>query len=128
MPALRGVCRDPEDLDRQAAKIQAAGIGQTGLTRPEAKKFCAPRLRVVQAVNSQTDRLVDADFQLEPHDLVFDVQFAALELYNFQIVGRWMGKRFVDFLFQCLMTFLEFRKMRFDRHVAASLRLITLPR
>jgi hypothetical protein len=61
-----------------------------------------------------------AGFQSEPRYLVFDVQFAALEFCNFQIVDRRMTKSFAYLLFQCLMTFLEFSKMRFDRHVAAS--------
>jgi hypothetical protein len=99
-----------------------------GMTRqqkiPPAPPACA---RPVQLQNPQITDLVDADFQPEPYDLVFDVQLAPLQLCNFQIVGRWVRERFVDFLFQCLMPFLEFRKMRLDRHMAASLRLITLP-
>jgi hypothetical protein len=46
----------------------------------------------------QTDGLIDAGFLLEPRDLVFDVQLAPLEFDDFQIVRRWVVKRFVDFL------------------------------
>jgi hypothetical protein len=49
--------------------------------------------------NPQTNRLMDAGFLSKPGHLVFDVQLAPFELYNSQIVGRRMGKRFADFLF-----------------------------
>jgi hypothetical protein len=72
--------------------------------------------------NKLNERLMYAGFLPEPRDRVFDVQLAALEFNNSQIVGRRMCQCFTNFLFQCPVTFLEFRKMRFDRHLAASLR------
>jgi hypothetical protein len=37
MPAPRGVRGNPENLDRQAAKIQAAGSGEEGVIEVAAK-------------------------------------------------------------------------------------------
>jgi hypothetical protein len=41
---------------------------------------------------------MDADFVLQPHNLVLHVQLAPFEFYDLQIVGRWVGQRFADFL------------------------------
>jgi hypothetical protein len=67
------------------------------------------------------DRLVS-----EPCDLVFDVQLAPFEFRDLQSVRRRVGKCFANFLFECLVPSFKFRKMRFDRHLAASLLLLTL--
>jgi hypothetical protein len=57
----------------------------------------------------------------EPLNFVLDVQFFPLEFSNVKVVGGGVGERFVKFGFQCLVPFLEFRKMRFDRHVGCLL-------
>jgi hypothetical protein len=57
----------------------------------------------------------------KPFDFILDVQFFSLEFGNLKVVGGGMGERFVDFLFQRLVPFFEFRKMRFNRHVACLL-------
>jgi len=57
----------------------------------------------------------------EPLDLVLDVQFFSLEFRNVKVVGGGVGERFVEFLFQRVVPFFEFRKMRFNRHVACLL-------
>jgi hypothetical protein len=71
------------------------------------------------------NRLMYAGVLPKPRDLVLDVQFAPLQFHNFQTVRRRMGKRFADFLLERLVPSFEFRKMRLDRHLAASLRLVT---
>jgi hypothetical protein len=53
----------------------------------------------------------------QPHDLVLDVQFSPLQFYDLKIVSGWVGECLDDFLFQRLVPFLKFRKMRFNRHV-----------
>lgn len=57
----------------------------------------------------------------EPLDLVLDVQFFSLEFRNLKVVGGGVGESFVDFQFERLVPFFEFRKMRFNRHVACLL-------
>lgn len=57
----------------------------------------------------------------EPLDFVLDVQFFSLEFHNLKVVGGGVGECFVDFLFQRLVPFLEFRKMRFNRHLGCLL-------
>ena len=54
-------------------------------------------------------------------DLVLDVQFFTLEFRNLKVVCGGVGERFVDFLFERLVSFFELRKMRFNRHVACLL-------
>jgi hypothetical protein len=61
---------------------------------------------------------VDERFVPETRDLVLHMQFTSLQFYDFEPVDRRMSESFVDFLFQCLMPFLKFRKMRLNRHVA----------
>jgi hypothetical protein len=53
-----------------------------------------------------------------PLDLILDLQFSPLQFRNFQVVGGWVGKCFVEFEFQRFVTSLKLRKMRFNRHVA----------
>jgi hypothetical protein len=60
---------------------------------------------------------------LEAGDLVLHVQFLSLQFRNFEVVDRRMGLGFGDFDFKGLMPPFEFRKMRFDRHVACLLAL-----
>jgi hypothetical protein len=59
----------------------------------------------------------------KPLDLVLDVQFFPLEFHDLKVVGGRVGERFVDFVFQRLVSFFEFRKMRFNRHVGCLLAL-----
>ena len=62
---------------------------------------------------------------LQPRDLVLDMQLAPFEFRELQTVRRGVGKRFADLLLQRSVPSFEFRKMRFDRHMAASLRVMT---
>ncbi len=62
----------------------------------------------------------------EPLDLVLDLQFFSLEFRNLKIVGGGVGERFVDFVFERLVPFFEFRKMRFNRHVGCLLAYLCL--
>jgi hypothetical protein len=64
---------------------------------------------------------VDERFLPDTRDLVLYMQFASLQFYDKEPVGRWVGEGFVDFVFKCLVPFLKFRKMRLDRHVACLL-------
>jgi hypothetical protein len=59
---------------------------------------------------------VDAGVLLQAHDLVLHLQLAALKLGDPQIVGRWMGLGFVDFLLQRLVPSFELRKVRLNGH------------
>jgi hypothetical protein len=54
-------------------------------------------------------------------DLVLYLQFATLEFHDFQVIDRGMGQAVVDFLFECLVPFFEFRKVRLHRHTACLL-------
>jgi hypothetical protein len=53
-----------------------------------------------------------------PLDLVPYVQFLPFQFHDFEIVTGGVNERVVDFLFERLVPFFEFRKMRFNRHVA----------
>jgi hypothetical protein len=54
-------------------------------------------------------------------DLVFYLQFSPLEFHDFKVIDRWMGQAFIDFVFECLMSFLQFRKVRLHRHAVCLL-------
>jgi hypothetical protein len=62
----------------------------------------------------------------QPLDLVLDVQFFSLEFRNLKVVGGGVSERLVDFLFERLVPLLEFRKMRFNRHVGCLLAYLSL--
>jgi hypothetical protein len=57
----------------------------------------------------------------QPFDLVLHLQFATFEFHDSQIIDRWMGQAFGDFVFQCLMSSLQFRKVRLHRHAVCLL-------
>jgi hypothetical protein len=54
-------------------------------------------------------------------DFVLQQQFTTLEFYNFQVIDRGVGQAIVDFAFECLMLFFEFRKVRLHRHAGCLL-------
>jgi len=54
-------------------------------------------------------------------DLVLHLQFAPLELHNSQVIDRGMGQAFGNFIFERLMPFFQFRKMRLHRHAVCLL-------
>ena len=90
----------------------------------DGKYIHRPRMRGRHKSNHSSNyNLMNESVEPELGDLIFDKQLPPLQLCNGQIVGGRMGKRVVDFLFKCLMTFLKFRKMRFDRHMACLLAL-----
>jgi hypothetical protein len=62
----------------------------------------------------------------EPLDLVLHVQFFSLEFRDLKVVGGGVGERFVDLVFQRLVPFFEFRKMRFNRHLGCLLAYLSL--
>jgi hypothetical protein len=62
----------------------------------------------------------------QPLYFVLDLQFFSLEFRNLKIVGGGVGERFVDLVFQRLVPFFEFRKMRFNRHVGCLLAYLSL--
>jgi hypothetical protein len=66
-------------------------------------------------------RLMDERVVPYPLDLVLDEQFLSFEFRNLQIVRGRVGQRFIKFGFERLVSFFEFRKMRFNRHVACLL-------
>jgi hypothetical protein len=49
-------------------------------------------------------------------DLVLQLQFTTLEFHDFQVIDRGMDQAIVDFAFERLMPFFEFRKVRLHRH------------
>jgi len=57
----------------------------------------------------------------EAFDLVFYQQFFTLEFYDFQVIDRGMRQAIVNFSFERLMLFFEFRKVRLHRHAACLL-------
>jgi hypothetical protein len=54
-------------------------------------------------------------------DLVLEVQFSTLELYNFQVIDRGMDQAIVDFTLERLMLLFEFSKVRLHRHAVCLL-------
>jgi hypothetical protein len=78
--------------------------------------------RTAQPENSPCTELVDDRALPQAGNLVLYVQFLAFQFQEMKVVGGGMGERFTDFLLKGLMPLLKFRKMRFDRHVLASLR------
>jgi hypothetical protein len=46
----------------------------------------------------------------QARDLVLHLQLATLQLYDLHVVGRGMGKLVSNFLFECPVLRLEFRK------------------
>jgi hypothetical protein len=54
-------------------------------------------------------------------DLVLHVQFLPFQFQELKVVCGGMGERFADLLFERFVTFLKFRKMRFNRHVSCLL-------
>jgi len=57
----------------------------------------------------------------ETLDFVLYLQFTPFEFDYFQVIGRGMGQAIVDLLFERLMLFFEFRKVRLHRHSACLL-------
>ena len=57
----------------------------------------------------------------QPFDLVLYLQFAAFEFHDFQIIDRGMGQAFGNFVFERLMSFFQFRKVRLHRHAVCLL-------
>jgi hypothetical protein len=55
------------------------------------------------------------------NDLVLHLQFLSLQFQEMEVVDGGVGKRFAKFVFERLVTFLKFRKMRFNRHVSCLL-------
>ena len=56
-------------------------------------------------------------------DFVLHMQLATLQLRELQAIRRRMRERLVELIFEGPMPLFEFRKMRFDRHVACLLAL-----
>lgn len=65
--------------------------------------------------------LMNEDVLPNPRDLVFDEQFSSFQFQKLKVVGGGMVERVGYFGFERLVTFFEFRKMRFNRHVAGLL-------
>jgi hypothetical protein len=70
----------------------------------------------IDELNAMT--LVDADAVglPQPDDLVFHLQLAPFEFHDQKVIRRGMRQAVVDFLFEGLMPFFQFRKMRLHRH------------
>jgi hypothetical protein len=64
------------------------------------------------------DALMNAGILPQAHDLVLQLQFSPLQFHDFQVIRGWMGKCFVDFVFQRSVLLFQFRKMRLNCHVA----------
>jgi hypothetical protein len=54
-------------------------------------------------------------------NLVLHQQFFPFEFYDFEVIDRGMGQAIVDFLFERLVLFFKFHKMRLHRHAACLL-------
>jgi hypothetical protein len=67
------------------------------------------------------NRLMDERAVPYPLNLVLYMQLAPFEFRNRKVIGGGVCQRFVDFLLERLVPFFEFRKMRFNRHVACLL-------
>lgn len=64
---------------------------------------------------------MDAGILPQAGDFVLQLQFASLEFRHLQIIRRRMCQRLVEFIFESLVAFFEFRKMRLNGHVACLL-------
>jgi hypothetical protein len=72
--------------------------------RPGRIKRSARSSRANVTYQLRWDRLVDAGlmdagFLPQSRNFVFNMQFAPFEFSDLQIVGRWVGQRFANFLF-----------------------------
>jgi hypothetical protein len=54
-------------------------------------------------------------------DLVLHVQFFPFQFQEMEVVDGGVGERFCQLLLERFVTFLKFRKMRFNRHVSCLL-------
>lgn len=52
----------------------------------------------------------------QPFNFVLNLQFPPLEFHDFQVIDRGMSKAFIELVFERLMPFLQFRKVRLHRH------------
>src|SRR4029077_1503196 len=86
-------------------------------TAGDNRHILAPhRGRQPRRSHTNRARLMNPGLLLQAHNLVLHLQLAALKLGDLQIVCRWMGLGFVDFLFQRLMPSFELRKVRLNGH------------
>jgi hypothetical protein len=59
----------------------------------------------------------------QPLDLLLHQQFTAFQFYDFQVIDRGMSQAVTDFTFEGLVTLLQFREMRLQRHAECLLNL-----
>ncbi len=52
----------------------------------------------------------------QARDFIFQLQFTAFQFGQFQVICRGVGLCILDFVFECLVPFFKFCKMRLDRH------------
>jgi hypothetical protein len=90
---------------------------------PTAKRRLSGLILVFYAKGA----LMDAGILPQARDLVLQLQFTALQFQHLQVIRRRMRKRFIDFVFERLVLFFEFRKMRLNCHVAFLLASDWLP-
>jgi hypothetical protein len=79
-------------------------------------EFGAKRRLAISLIEARTGRSVQAFAVAQPFDLVLHLQFFTLELHDSQVIDRGMGQAVVEFGFERLMLFFEFREMRLHRH------------
>src|ERR1700733_1019795 len=118
MPAPRRLRRNPEDFDRQNSKIQAARDGEGDVIGASGEHGS----RFKQKVKIKTPLCPHSP---QARDLVLHVQFLPFQFQELEVVGGGVGERFANLLFERFVTFLKFRKMRFNRHVSCLLASIS---
>src|SRR5277367_4190347 len=72
--------------------------------------------RATDRVRSMNEHVV-----AKSSNLVLHLQFLSLQFHELEVVDGGVGERVVDFLLERFVTFLKFRKMRFNRHVSCLL-------
>jgi hypothetical protein len=89
-------------------------------TKPNPEK---PEFGVIGKLEPGIEPSVHAGVTVmaQPLDLILHLQFATFELHDSQVIDRWMGQAFGNFVFERLMSSLQFRKVRLHRHAVCLL-------
>src|SRR4029077_15682735 len=101
--------------------------GQSGQTQYKSQTQAYPSSA---CAGSKSDKLIlrsirsvhaGVPVMTEPFDLILQLQFSPFEFHYSQVIDRGMGQAFGDFVFEGLMSFFQFRKVRLHRHAVCLL-------
>jgi hypothetical protein len=108
---------------RNASRSETAGRAasnkKSNLWFPLAREPTDRCFKTLGTLETMEMKLVDEFFVPETFHFVLYVQFPPFQLHDLEVVCRRMRQSLVDFLLQRLVPSFEFRKVRFDRHMAS---------